>query len=710
MIFCETTGTSRSDLEDLAIFASQLAASGLPARVDVSSIPDGPFGHNLQFDLAPRLVDGGLGPEDSLALLVADELTDAALVRLRRLGSGVDLTARVFGHFPRRETALGVRARLSYVFNREPVLYQVAPATPDLRHPAPAFGVPRRMAPAWQASGGTPRMLLVGPDLKDPVQAAALASMALRSTVPVTVLTDSKSKQAWIGAFGHEVPLFHYGEILPLALAERTGLCVFFGSTARSYRLQTLLANLLVNGTPLLDGSTGRRHASSNDAFIAAPSGILGLARFIEAEILPNLEQISAHVQASRAAATAAAGPVLDFLAPEASPQRVSPRPKAAATEPDGIVFVPTNGIGLGHAQRCALVASALGGQQVRPVFAAFPSCMRMVKSYGFDVMPLIGRSQMHKHSYENDLGNYLRLRALSAGKRTLVFDGGYVFDFIFRTVLDGPIRGVWIRRGLWQAGQDNSVALDREKVFDRVIVPSEAFDELNATYSRGDHLYPVGPVVQEIGLSAEGRDQLRARLAERYDLPYERLVVSLLGAGVAADRSLQIQALCSLFARRSDVLHLVLVWPSATLERSWFGWRNTRVVRTQHAAALSAAADLAVTASGYNSFHEMLYNGVPAIFVPQLGPSTDDQKARARAACDRGLAAMQEPTELMTLERLVLRHLDAGEAEAVRARLAMAELPRTGTRRAAEIIEELDHGPDAMEHDRVSDRTARRR
>ena len=253
-------------------------------------------------------------------------------------------------------------------------------------------------------------------------------------------------------------------------------------------------------------------------------------------------------------------------------------------------------------------------------------------------------------------------------------------------------------------------MALDREKVFDRVIVPTEAFDELNAPYSRGQHLHPVGPVVQEVRLSAEARDHLRAGLAERYDLPYERLVVSLLGAGIAADRSIQIQALCSMFARRSDVLHLVLVWPSAALERSWFGWRNTRVVRTQHAATLAAAADLAVTASGYNSFHEMLYNRVPAIFVPQLGPSTDDQAARAQAACDRGLAAMLEPTELMTLERLVARHLDAGEAEAVRARLAMAELPGTGTRRAAEIIEGLDHGPDAVEHDHIPDRSARRR
>ena len=100
MLFCETTGASRGDIEDLAIFASQLAALGVPARVDVTSVPDDNLGHSLQFDLAPRLADGGLREGDRLVLLAADQLTDAALVRLRRFGNGVELTARAFGISP----------------------------------------------------------------------------------------------------------------------------------------------------------------------------------------------------------------------------------------------------------------------------------------------------------------------------------------------------------------------------------------------------------------------------------------------------------------------------------------------------------------------------------------------------------------------------------------------------------------------------------
>lgn len=696
MLVCETARDGRVAFEDLAIFAGRLAALGLPARIAASSVPEHP-GLNLQFDLAPLLHDGDLAPGDTLVLLAADHLTDATLVRLRRLAGAAPVTARAFGAFGRLQTALGVRARLSYVFGREPELLD----TGDL--PAPVFGVARPAA----ARPGAPRLLLVGPNLEDPAQVAALDALAPRRGLRVTVVTDSRGKQAWISAHGRTVPVFAYGEAPPQSLAGRADLAVFFARTG-GYRLQTLVADMLAAGTPLLDGSPGHVNAAGNDAFVPAPPGMVGLDGFLDAEILPNLARIGANVAASRAAAEVRPDRMLAFLGvPRPGTRTSSPRP-ARATAP--IVFMPTNGVGLGHAQRCTLIARALapeGRRGRRPVFAAFPSCAALVKAQGFDVMPLLGRSRLHAQSHEHDLGNYLRLRALAAGARALVFDGTYVFDSVYRIALARDLAAVWIRRGLWPAGQDNAIALDREKAFDRVIVPEEAFDELNTAYSRGPHLFPVGPIVQALPPDEAARAALRAELAARYDRPFQRLAVTLLGSGVAAGRGAQVQALCGLFERRSDTLHLVVLWPNATLEPGWFGWRNTRIVRTGRAAVLAAAADLAVTAAGYNSFHEALYNRVPAIFVPQTGGFMDDQRARARAAAERGLAAMVEPDALMTLERLVSRHLDDGEAEAVRARLAAAELPSPGAARAARLIEEIADGPDALELDPAADRPA---
>ena len=218
--------------------------------------------------------------------------------------------------------------------------------------------------------------------------------------------------------------------------------------------------------------------------------------------------------------------------------------------------------------------------------------------------------------------------------------------------------------------------------------MPSEAFEELNRPYSRGDHLHPVGPVVQEVSLPPA-----RARPVSAPASPSGTGGASTgwpsrcSAAGVAADRGAQIQALCGLFERRSDTLHLVVVWPSATLEPGWFGWRNSRVVRTQHARGPRRGRR--------SRRHRRRLQFLPrGALQPDPGDlraadrrrSWTTRHARARAACDRGLAAMVAPHELMKLERLIVRYLDDGEAEALRARLAAADAAgdRHGAGRAA--------------------------
>jgi hypothetical protein len=50
----------------------------------------------------------------------------------------------------------------------------------------------------------------------------------------------------------------------------------------------------------------------------------------------------------------------------------------------------------------------------------------------------------------------------------------------------------------------------------------------------------------------------------------------------------------------------------------------------------LFAGLDLAVSAGGYNSFHELMYAGVPTVFLAQP-KLADDQAARARRAAEAG-------------------------------------------------------------------------
>jgi len=667
----------------------------------VHSVPEG-LNRNAQFDLAPFLFDGPLGREDVVVLVGAQRLADQKLLRLRRLSGPEGRDCLAFGTFRTRQSMLGARTKLAYVFGREPQILDIAENAAedvDENRDCPIFGVSRR---ATQPQA--PRVLFVQPSLGERSQASALIALALSRQVHISVLTDGKSKHDWTATHGRDIDFYHFGETLPASLAERVDVLASFVPMQRNYRLQCLVANLIASGGALIDATQSHAIARASDAFVRGPVDLQGMGQFLLGEIAPNLRSISAHVRACRSAVAIDPGRVLSAMAPRL------PRPGAeSGGVPVRVVFMPTNGVGLGHAKRCALVATELDRSRADPVFAAFPSCIRLLKSQGFDVMPLIARSPDHVQSHENDLANYLRIRALASTSGTFVFDGGYVFDSVYRSILEKGLKGVWIRRGLWQTAQDNSVALDREKAFSRVIVPTEAFDELNAVYSQGDHVRNVGPIVQRASLPMDRRRALRKSLAARFSLGFDRLVITLLGAGVAADRSAQIQAVCGAMARRSDVLHLIVVWPTAVLQPAWQCWPNSRVVKTQHAGTLALAADLCVTAAGYNSFHEVLYNGIPAVFIPQTGSFMDDQTARARAARDRGLAGMVEPHELMMLEQEIVRFLDEDKGKAVRERIGALDLPSPGNMDAARLIEEIGNGCPAMERGIVADRPAGR-
>lgn len=682
MLACETAGTERQDIEDLAVFVSQLAALGMDARVHVQAIPDG-LVRNARYDLAPYLFDRPLEPQDRVVLVAAQRLTDERLIGLRRIAGPEPRVVQAVGCFAGRQALIGARAKLSYVFGADPEIVDLAAgAVQESRSGLPVMGVPVRRP------SGLPRLLIVAPDLGDLHQARALQALALSTRLRVAVLTDGESKQVWAASYGRGIPFFHYGEVLPLGLARRIDLCVAFASMPTSYRIQTLFANLRVSGAALVDGTTLHQMAAAGDGWIAGPPDLVTMPDFLDERILPNLGAIEAQQQRDGAFGRGAPH-ALEWL--DIPVEQGLARAGAVVQErrtPRQVVFMPTNGIGLGHAQRCSQIATELDRERVEPVFAAFPGCMGLVKTNGFDVMPLVSRSDQHAHSYENDLVNFIRLKALAAEAGAVVFDGGYVFDSVYRTVIEAGVPGIWVRRGLWQSSQEGSVSLDREKAFARVIVPGEVFEELNRPYSQGNRLRPVGPIVPQL-YGQDAGERLREQIAQRLGQSYQKLVVSLLGAGVAADRSAQVQALAAMAARRPEVLHLVVAWPSAVLHPAWFAWRNTRIVKTYAAGALLAAADVVVTAAGYNTFLEVLYGAVPAIFIPQMGPLMDDQRARAGAAAERRLAGLVEPNELVALERLLERFL-AGEAEAVRGRLAALELPPPGNAAAARVIEEV--------------------
>ena len=69
-------------------------------------------------------------------------------------------------------------------------------------------------------------------------------------------------------------------------------------------------------------------------------------------------------------------------------------------------------------------------------------------------------------------------------------------------------------------------------------------------------------------------------------------------------------------------------------------------------------AFDFAVSAAGYNSFHELVGFAVPTVFLPSL-TLLDDQPARARWAAEQGAALCLSEVSAATVDAAVARLSD---------------------------------------------------
>ena len=180
---------------------------------------------------------------------------------------------------------------------------------------------------------------------------------------------------------------------------------------------------------------------------------------------------------------------------------------------------------------------------------------------------------------------------------------------------------------------------------------------------------------------SRQGGDRLRRELAPRFALPFGRLVVTQLGGGVAADRRTANPGALRHDGRRSDVLHLVLVWPKTMRAARLVAWPGRASSEPATPASSPRAADLCISAAGTIRSTRSSTRRCPAIFMPQMGEGMDDQTARARAASGSRSGGLVEPDQLHDARPLDRPVLGRGRGRRRRQRMAALDLPPPGQR-----------------------------
>jgi Glycosyltransferase family 28 C-terminal domain len=231
----------------------------------------------------------------------------------------------------------------------------------------------------------------------------------------------------------------------------------------------------------------------------------------------------------------------------------------------------------------------------------------------------------------------------------------------------------------MWQKGV-GARALRYRKLFAAVLEPGDlaSAGDVGRTTELTD-ARRLGPVTLVGHIPAISREQARTELGLDQDRP---TLLLTLGSN-----------------RRTDMYAAY----QRTVEKfSAAGWQvavTSSPVRTQGSLAggprkisvfplvrYLRAFDAAVSASGYNAVHELLYSSVPTLLVPNTEAVTDDQRTRARVVAGTGLALSADPERPREFDAALDRLLD----ERVRERLIAGclELPDTmGATEAARAV-----------------------
>ena len=186
----------------------------------------------------------------------------------------------------------------------------------------------------------------------------------------------------------------------------------------------------------------------------------------------------------------------------------------------------------------------------------------------------------------------------------------------------------------MWRADPALARHLALSRRFDAVLEPTEAAAaaDRGVTAAAPDGPLAVPPVMLLDPDELNGAEASRAALGLA---PGRPAVLVQLGAGNNNDIDRVLDHIAAA-QRRLDLQVVVAEW---LIQHAPVRRRGLRYLSAFPNARHFRAFDFAVSAAGYNSFHELLHHGLPCIFVPNDEQKVDDQRARAEWAESRGAA-----------------------------------------------------------------------
>ena len=351
------------------------------------------------------------------------------------------------------------------------------------------------------------------------------------------------------------------------------------------------------------------------------------------------------------------------------------------------VIFITDNGHGLGHLTRMMAIASH-AEERFQPVFLTMSQAYSLVREFGWPVehLPSYTKFQTTRGQWQPIFTSRLAQLMESIEPRAVVVD--HIFPPQALRVIRSDTTGtafIWSRRGMWKSGR-NRDAIRRSRYFDFIVEPRDVAGpiDMGLTSTDRSNVTLVDPVVFVSPRQMVDRDEARRVLG----LPESGLAVlvqlSDSDPEQAAAQTARVRDVVLSHAGGRPVHLFSPLHPlhqGDELEMEGVTMRPVYPLAIHH-----RAFDAIITTAGYNSFHEVVASGVPAVFVARQTDSLDDQARRASFAELSGRGFHASSVESGTFSPAVRKALDPGERE-LAARTAEDLLPFDGGRQFADVI-----------------------
>lgn len=322
--------------------------------------------------------------------------------------------------------------------------------------------------------------------------------------------------------------------------------------------------------------------------------------------------------------------PTADAGGASAADRAPAAAPASAADDRPRVLYVSSNGAGVGHLMR--LMSMARRAERTQPLFLTLSQAITVVREQGYPVEYLASRqvTDVPVTAWHRLLRDRVLDLVDAHDVRAIVFDGTWPYRGLFHVVHERPhVHLVWSRRAMWREGVTNPMLEEADR-FSLILEPGEAAADLDVgvTTRLRDGARRVGPIT--FLDTAEQVDRATARAEMGLD-PDRPAALVQLGAGNINDTSSLLGMVVDALSEAPD-LQICVTRSVIASEAEQLGV-DVRTVSVYPLARYLRAFDLAVAASGYNTFHELVATPVPTLFLPNMETSTDDQEGRARFA-----------------------------------------------------------------------------